>query len=120
METVTMARAIYTSMIVLMVLWSAALAVDLVQGLLASGVFAAPAAEQSVIQTAQSIYRSLVSELWSPAAQARAIVWAPFSRQACFSTLYPGLLTNPNWLRQPSTTSPWGWARWCWPRLPGS
>ena len=75
METVTMARAIYTLMIVLMVLWSAALAVDLVQGLLASGVFAAPAAEQSVVQTAQSVYRSLLSDLWSPAAQARAIVW---------------------------------------------
>ena len=48
---------------------------DLVQGLLASGVSAAAPAEQSAVQTAQSAYRSLVSDLWSPAAQARAIVW---------------------------------------------
>jgi hypothetical protein len=70
-----MARAIYTLMIVLMILWSAALAADLVQGLLASGVFAAAPAEQSAVQTAQSVTRSLLSDLWSPAAQARAIVW---------------------------------------------
>ncbi len=70
-----MPRAIYFLMIVLMVLWTAVLAADLVQGLLASGVFAAPEPEQSAVQTAESVYRKLLPDLWGPAAQARAIVW---------------------------------------------
>ncbi len=70
-----MPRAIYFLMIVLMVLWTAVLAADLVQSLLASGVFAAPEPEQSAVQTAESVYRKLFPDLWGPAAQARAIVW---------------------------------------------
>ncbi len=70
-----MNRAIYFLMIVLMVLWTAVLAADLVQGLLASGVFAAPGPEQSAVQTAESVYRKLSQDFWGPAAQARAIVW---------------------------------------------
>ncbi len=68
-----MHRAIYFLMIVLMVLWTAVLAADLVQSLLASGVFAAP--EQSTVQTAESVFRKLSQDLWGRAAQARAIVW---------------------------------------------
>ncbi len=70
-----MHRAIYFLMIVLMVLWTAVLAADLMQSLLASGIFAAPEPEQSVVQTAESVYRKLMSDIWGPAAQARAIVW---------------------------------------------
>ncbi len=70
-----MHRAIYFLMIVLMVLWTSVLAADLMQSLLASGIFAAPEPEQSTVQTAESIYRKLLPDLWGPAAQARAIVW---------------------------------------------
>ncbi len=70
-----MNRAFYVSMIVLMVLWTAVLAADLVQGLLASAAFAAPEPEQSMIQTAQNVFRKFLQDLWRPAAQARAIVW---------------------------------------------
>ncbi len=70
-----MNRAFYVSMIVLMVLWTAVLAADLVQSLIASGIFAAPEPEQSMVQTAESAYRKLLPDLWGPAAQARAIVW---------------------------------------------
>ncbi len=70
-----MPRAIYFSVIVLKVLWTAVLAADLVQSLLASGVFAAPGPEQSTVQAAESVYRKLSLDLWGPAAQARAIVW---------------------------------------------
>ncbi len=70
-----MHRAIYFLMIVLMVLWTAVLAADLVQSLLASGVFAAPEPGQSTVQAAESVYRKLLQDLWGPAAQARAIVW---------------------------------------------
>ncbi len=70
-----MPRVIYFLMIVLMVLWTAVLAADLVQSLLASGVFAAPEPEQSTVQTAESVVRKLLPDLWGPAAQARAIVW---------------------------------------------
>ena len=70
-----MNRAFYVSMIVLMVLWTAVLAADLVQSLIASGIFAAPEPEQSMIQTAQSFIRRLSYDLWRPESQARAIVW---------------------------------------------
>ncbi len=70
-----MNRAIYFLMIVFMVLWTAVLAADLVQSLLASGVFAGPEPGQSTVQTAESVYRKLVQDFWGPAAQARAIVW---------------------------------------------
>ncbi len=70
-----MNRAFYVSMIVLMVLWTAVLAADLVQSLLASAVFAAPESEQSTIQTVQIFFRKLLHDIWRPAAQARAIVW---------------------------------------------
>ena len=70
-----MQRAIYFSMIVLMILWTAVLAADLVQSLLASGIFAAPEPAQSMVQTAESVFRRLSPDLWGRAAQARAIVW---------------------------------------------
>ncbi len=70
-----MLRLIHVLMVVLMVLWTVTLVTDLVLGLLASGLFAAPAAVPSTVETAQSAYRALLPDLWSPAAQARAIVW---------------------------------------------
>lgn len=70
-----MNRAIHFLMIVVMVLWTAVLAADLVQSLLASGVFAGPEPGQSMVQTAESVYRKLSQDFWGPAAQARAIVW---------------------------------------------
>ena len=70
-----MNRAFYVSMIVLMVLWTAVLAADLVQSLIASGIFAAPEPEQTMIQTPQNFVRRLSQDLWRPTSQARAIVW---------------------------------------------
>ncbi len=70
-----MLRIIHYSMFFLMFLWTAVLVIDLVQGLLASGVFAAAPVDQTPIQTAQGAFQSLLSDLWGPAAQARAIVW---------------------------------------------
>ncbi len=70
-----MRRIVHYLMIVLMVLWTAVLLADLVQGLLASGVFAAAPADQAPIQTAQGVFQALLSDLWGAAAQARAIVW---------------------------------------------
>jgi hypothetical protein len=51
------------------------LAADLVQSLLASELFAAPQPATTAVQTAESVYRTLLPDLWGPAAQARAIVW---------------------------------------------
>ena len=70
-----MRRVLYYLMIVLMVLWTAVLVADLTQVLLSSGIFAATPAEQTPIQTAQGAFQTLLPDLWSPAAQARAIVW---------------------------------------------
>ena len=70
-----MRRVLYYLTIVLMVLWTAVLVADLTQVLLSSGIFAATPAEQTPIQTAQGAFQTLVPDLWSPAAQARAIVW---------------------------------------------
>ncbi len=71
-----MLRIVHYLMVFMMVLWTAVLVTDLVQGLMASGVFAAtPPAEQTPVQTAQGIFQTLLPDLWGPAAQARAIVW---------------------------------------------
>ena len=70
-----MNRIVHYLMFLLMVLWTAVLVTDLVQGLLASGVFAGAPADQTPIQTAQGAFRTLLPDIWSPAAQARAIVW---------------------------------------------
>ncbi len=48
---------------------------DLVQGLQASGVFAAAPVDQTPIQTAQGAFQALLPDLWGPAGQGRAIVW---------------------------------------------
>ncbi len=70
-----MLRIVQYLMLFLMVLWTAVLVTDLVQGLLASGVFAAAPVDQTPIQTAQGAFQALLPDLWGPAAQARAIVW---------------------------------------------
>ena len=70
-----MIRIVQYLMIFLMVLWTAVLVTDLVQGLLASGVFAAAPVDQTPIQTAQGAVQALLPDLWGPAAQARAVVW---------------------------------------------
>ncbi len=70
-----MPRIVHYLSLFLMVLWTAVLVTDLVQSLLASGVFAATPVDQSPIQTAQGAFQSLLPDLWGPAAQARAIVW---------------------------------------------
>ena len=70
-----MQRIVHYLSFFLMVLWTAVLVTDLVQSLLASGVFAATPVDQTPIQTAQGAFQSLLSDLWGPAAQARAIVW---------------------------------------------
>lgn len=70
-----MLRIVHYLMFFLMVLWTAVLVTDLVQGLLASGVFAAAPVDQTPIQTAQGAFQTLLPDLWGPAAQARAIVW---------------------------------------------
>ena len=70
-----MLRIVHYLMFFLMVLWTAVLVTDLVQGLLASGVFAAAPVDQTPIQTAQVAFQTLLPDLWGPAAQARAIVW---------------------------------------------
>ena len=70
-----MNRIVHYLMIFLMVFWTAILVTDLVQGLMASGVFAAAPVDQTPIQTAQGAFQTLLPELWGPGAQARAIVW---------------------------------------------
>lgn len=70
-----MNQIVHYLMFLLMVLWTAVLAIDLVQGLMASGVFAGAPADQTPVQTAQGAFQTLLPELWGPAAQARAIVW---------------------------------------------
>ncbi len=70
-----MLRIVQYLMLFLMILWTAVLVTDLVQGLLASGVFAAAPVDQTPIQTAQGAFQTLLPDLWGPAAQARAIVW---------------------------------------------
>jgi hypothetical protein len=70
-----MNRIVHYLMFLLMVLWTAVLVTDLVQGLLASGVFADTPVDQSPVQTAQGAFQTLLPDLWGPAAQARAIVW---------------------------------------------
>ncbi len=70
-----MNRIVHYLMIILMVLWTAVLVTDLVQGLLASGIFAATPVDQTPIQTAQGAFQTLLPDIWGPAAQARAIVW---------------------------------------------
>ena len=70
-----MPQIVHYLMFFLMVLWTAVLVTDLVQGLLASGIFAAAPDDQTPIQTAQGAIQALLPDLWGPAAQARAIVW---------------------------------------------
>ncbi len=70
-----MLRIVHYLMFFLMVLWTAVLVTDLVQGLLASGLFAAAPVDQTPIQTAQGAFQALLPDLWGPAAQARAVVW---------------------------------------------
>ncbi len=70
-----MPRIVHYLSFFLMVLWTAVLVTDLVQSLLASGVFAATPVDQTPIQTAQGAFQTLLPDLWGPAAQARAIVW---------------------------------------------
>ncbi len=70
-----MPRIVHYLSLFLMVLWTAVLVTDLVQGLLASGVFAAAPVDQTPIQTAQGAFQTLLPDLCGPAAQARAIVW---------------------------------------------
>lgn len=70
-----MRLVVHYLMMVLMVLWTGVLLTDLVQSLLASGVFAAAPVEQTPIQTAQGAFQALLPDFWGPAAQARAIVW---------------------------------------------
>ncbi len=70
-----MLRIVHYLMFFLMVLWTAVLVTDLVQGLLASGVFAAAPVDQTPIQIAQGAFQALLPDLWGPSAQARAIVW---------------------------------------------
>ncbi len=70
-----MYRIVHYLMYFLMVLWTAVLVTDLVQSLLASGVFAATPADQTLVRTVQGAFQALLPDLWGPAAQARAIVW---------------------------------------------
>ena len=70
-----MNRIVHYLMFLLMVLWTAVLVTDLVQGLMASGVVAGAPVEQTPVQTAQGAFQTLLPDLWGPAAQARAIVW---------------------------------------------
>ncbi len=70
-----MLRIVHYLMFFMMVLWTAVLVTDLVQGLMASGAFAAAPAEQTPVQTAQGLFQTLLPDLWGPAGQARAIVW---------------------------------------------
>lgn len=70
-----MSRIVHYLMIFLMVFWTAILVADLVQILMASGIFATAPVEQTPIQTAQGAFQALLPDLWGPAAQARAIVW---------------------------------------------
>jgi hypothetical protein len=75
LEIAAMNQIVHYLMFLLMVLWTAVLAIDLFQGLMASGVFAGAPADQTLVQTAQGAFQTLLPELWGPAAQARAIVW---------------------------------------------
>jgi hypothetical protein len=75
LEIAAMNQIVHYLMFLLMVLWTAVLAIDLLQGLMASGVFAGAPADQTLVQTAQGAFQTLLPELWGPAAQARAIVW---------------------------------------------
>ena len=70
-----MVRIVHYLMIIMMVLWTAVLVTDLVQGLLASGAFAGAPVDQTPVQTAQGAFQTLLPKIWSSAAQARAIVW---------------------------------------------
>jgi hypothetical protein len=75
MEVTAMHRIVHYLMIFLMILWTALLIADLVQGFLGGGMLAATPVDQTPIQTARSTFQALLTDLWNPAAQARAIVW---------------------------------------------
>ena len=70
-----MHRVVHYLMIFLMILWTALLIADLVQGFLGGGILATAPVDQTPIQTAQWTFRAVLTDLWGPAAQARAIVW---------------------------------------------
>ncbi len=70
-----MHRIVHYLMIFMMILWTALLIADLVQGFLGGGVLATAPADQTPVETAQRTFQALLPDLWSPAAQARAIVW---------------------------------------------
>ena len=69
-----MSRVIYNLMIVLMILWTAVLALDLIQGVLSGGMLGADAAPTAT-EAAGNVFRNVLSNIWGPAAQARAVVW---------------------------------------------
>ncbi len=70
-----MHRIVHYLMIFMMILWTALLIADLVQGFLGGGVLATAPADQTPVETAQRTFQALLPDLWGPAAQARAIVW---------------------------------------------
>ncbi len=70
-----MHRIVHYLMIFMMILWTALLIADLVQGFLGGGVLASAPAAQTPVETAQRTFQALLPDLWGPAAQARAIVW---------------------------------------------
>lgn len=67
-----MRGVIYGLMVVLMVLWTAVLLVDLVQIVLASGLVGP---QPATGEAAPMAVGDALSNVWGPAAQARAIVW---------------------------------------------
>lgn len=70
-----MHRIVHYLMIFMMILWTALLIADLVQGFLGGGVLATAPVDQTPVETAQRTFQALLPDLWGPAAQARAIVW---------------------------------------------
>jgi len=70
-----MQRTIYYATIVLMILWTAFLAADLVQLALGSGLLAAPAEGEAMPAALDRGYQTVRDVIWGSAAQARAIVW---------------------------------------------
>ena len=70
-----MRRVVFFVSILLMLLWTAVLAADLVLGILSDDTLINAATGESPVQATGMVMNKLWGDLWGAKAQARAIVW---------------------------------------------